>query len=677
MYVCVCMCVCVHVRVCAYVHACVCVWLILLTQPNQMSTLHHNDQHIIRYRREADVMKEENKRMRQEQVAAVKECTQLKKELENMENRLEKLSKVEEEYTSLQEVNRKLKQEADMLHEQFESLLVDKEELEFQNKDAMQALNEEREAKTVLETKLKEEFLRSPAHPSWEMEKEAATVGNLSNHTDSREHVLSQSTPAPGKTPRVLSTPYSPKRTPNLLSELQSSFMASVDLSELESLRQRCKEAENALAVLQKQKLALEERVASFTLLQTEAGTEAENIKEEHVKALGERDRMLETLKEEMLLKEDTLGQLRNKVSTTTAERLSMEIEVEGLKDELQRAKQSSAQEIEKLEDECTQERAKNMELKGHITVLEDKFTLLSNTTEKLESIIYSSHSEISSMADDLKALHRTVATLSTDGKLAIAGTKSPERNSFAEEQNSPAANQAQDSAPLSPFYSLELKQGKMSVPVHRESHSLQVIAKLHEQLRSVRSPLEKFTKSMLERSLAQSAKHIPIDAASVPEKSATSNRKNSLDFEATINKWKAKLSHKTEEITNLRAIMKARQTTAEVAISSLRSKLEGQARAYQTELTRLKHQLKVLKKERDEHKSLRGMYAKRCEDYVDDILRIKRENESLKLETDELMVSLKKTIQRKLDLSRELEEYKVELERNHNIPKQLGSSRI
>ena len=70
-------------------------------------------------------------------------------------------------------------------------------------------------------------------------------------------------------------------------------------------------------------------------------------------------------------------------------------------------------------------------------------------------------------------------------------------------------------------------------------------------------------------------------------------------------------------------------------------------------------------------------MYAKRCEDYVDDILRIKRENESLKLETEELMASLKKTIQRKLDLSRELEEYKVELERNHYIPKQLGSSRI
>ena len=624
-------------------------------------------------------MKEENKKMRQEQVAAVKECAQLKKELENVENKLEKLSKVEEEFTTVQEVNRTLKQEADMLREQFENLLVDKEELEFQNKDAMQALNEEREAKNVLETKLKEEFLRSPAHPSWEMEKEAATEGNLSNHSGNREHFLSQSTPPPGKTPRVYSTPYSPKRTPNLLSELQSSFMASVDLSELESLRQRCKEAENALAVLQKQKLALEERISSFTSLQTEAGTEADKIKEEYVKALGERDRMLETLKEEMLLKEDTIGQLRNKVSTTTAEKLSMEIEVEGLKDEMQRARQSSAQEIEKLEGECTQQHTKNMELKSHITTLEDKLTLHSRTTEKLESIIYSSHSEISSMADDLKALHRTVATLSTDGRLATAGTKSPKRNSFIEEQekNSPAANQAQDGVPVGQFYSLELKQGKTSVHVHRESHSLQAIVKLHEQLRSVRSPLEQFTKSMLERSLAQSAKHIPLDAASAPEKSVTSNRKNSLDFEATVNKWKAKLSHKTEEITNLRAIMKARQTTAEVAISSLRSKLEGQARAYQTELTRLKHQLKVLKKERDEHKSLRGMYAKRCEDYVDDILRIKRENESLKLETEELMASLKKTIQRKLDLSRELEEYKVELERNHYIPKQLGSSRI
>jgi len=39
--------------------------------------------------------------------------------------------------------------------------------------------------------------------------------------------------------------------------------------------------------------------------------------------------------------------------------------------------------------------------------------------------------------------------------------------------------------------------------------------------------------------------------------------------------------------------------------------------------------------------------------------------------------LSLKKTIQRKLDLSRELEEYRVEMERNHYIPQHLASSRI
>lgn len=636
-----------------------------------------------RYRREADAVKEENKRLRQEQTATVKENQQLRKEMEKLETRFEKLLKVEEECSNLQEVNRTLKQEAGMLQEQFENLLADKEELEYQNKEAMQALNEEREAKNVLEAKLKEESLRSPAHPSWAMEKESlnsvlnpAADENQNNHNDGREHFLSVSSPPPGKS-RVHSTPYSPKRAPSLLSELQTSFMASVDFSELESLRQRCKEAEDSITMLHKQKLALEEKVSSFSVQQAEASTEIDRTKEDYTKALGERDRVIEGLKEEMLIKEETIGQLRNKISMATSERESMKIEVDGLKDEMQRVRQSSKKEIEKVERECIQEQTRNVELKSQIGAFEDRTTLLSNTVEKLESIIYSSHSEILSMTDDLKTLHRTVATLGTDGRLAAAGVKnsSVEPNTEQEEKGDTA--QASNGAPVARFHSLELKQGKAAIRVHTESNSLQAIVKLHEQLRLVRSPLEQFTKSMLERSLAQSAKHISIDAASAGERSVTSSRKNSMDFEATVNKWKVKLSHKTEEITNLRAIMKARQTTADVAISSLRSKLEGQARAYQTELTRLKHQIKILKKERDEQKSLRGMYAKRCEDYVDEILKIKRENESLRLEVDEVMLSLKKTIQRKLDLSRELEEYRVEMERNHYIPQLLASSRI
>ena len=634
-------------------------------------------------------MKEDNKRLRQEQTGAVKENQQLRKEMEKLDTRFEKLLKVEEEYSNLQEVNRTLKHEADVLQEQFENVMADKEELEYQNKEAMQALNEEREAKNALETKLKEESLRSPAHPSWAMEKESlnpvlspAADGNQNNHNDGREQteqLLSVSSPPPGKS-RVHSTPYSPRRAPSLLSELQTSFMASVDFSELESLRQRCKEAEDSITMLHKQKLSLEETVSSFSLQQAEASTEIDRTKEDYAKALGVRDRMIEGLKEEMLLKEETLGQLRNKVSVTTSERESMKIEVDGLKDEVQRIRRSSKKEIEKVEGECILEQAKNVELKSQITAFEDRTALLSNTVEKLESVIYSSHSEILSMTDDLRTLHRTVVALGTDGRLAAVGAKNSSMepiNSAAEQEEKGDTRRASNGAPVAHFYSLDLKQDKTAIRVHTESNSLQAIVKLHEQLRLVRSPLEQFTKSMLERSLAQSAKHIPVDAASAAERSVTSSRRSSMDFEATVNKWKVKLSHKTEEITNLRAIMKARQTTADVAISSLRSKLEGQARAYQTELTRLKHQIKTLKKERDEHKSLRGMYAKRCEDYVDDILKIKRENESLRLEVDEVMLSLKKTIQRKLDLSRELEEYRVDMERNHYIPKLLGSSRI
>lgn len=147
--------------------------------------------------------------------------------------------------------------------------------------------------------------------------------------------------------------------------------------------------------------------------------------------------------------------------------------------------------------------------------------------------------------------------------------------------------------------------------------------------------------------------------------------------MEAIIGKWKAKVAHKTEEVSNLRAIMKARQTTSDVALSTLKSKLEGQERTYQTELARLKFQIKSLKKERDEGSSLKAMYAQRCEDYIDEMGRLKKEIHGLQMENEELLVSLKKTIQKKLDLSTQLEEYQIERERALHIPKLLLASRV
>lgn len=83
----------------------------------------------------------------------------------------------------------------------------------------------------------------------------------------------------------------------------------------------------------------------------------------------------------------------------------------------------------------------------------------------------------------------------------------------------------------------------------------------------------------------------------------------------------------KTEEVNNLKAIMKARAATTEVSVSSLRSKLEGQSCAYHTELTKLKYQQRMLKKEREEQHSQRMMC---CEDFSEEITKTKSEMEGL-----------------------------------------------
>ena len=625
-----------------------------------------------RHRRELDLLKEDNKRLRQEQSSTEKENQELHKQIDKHEKQIEKLSKFKEEYTSLAEVNRTLKQEAEEMHQHYESILTEKEDLECQTRETIAALNEEREAKDVLESRLKEESLRSPAHPSWALEKEVAILSldeNRNNHNGDR--FLTINGPI-DEAVRIHSTPLSGKKAPSLLSELQTSFMANVDSSELEALRRRCKEAEDSITALQREKLMLEERAAAFSVHQTEATSEIDRIEEEHTRLVSEREQTIQSLREDILIKEEMQDQLRNKLSAASAEKASMEIEVSGMKEEVQRIKQASLLEIEKIQKEHTQEQTKSVELKSQVTVLEDQMLLMSNTVEKLEGIIYSSHGELTSMTDDLRNLHKMVATLGADGTRSLSREISP----VARDSTVPG-----DGNELGPegglYYALELKHGKASVKVHDENHSLFAIVRLHEQIRSIRAPLEQFTKTMLERSLAQSAKHIPADSLTVADKLSASSRKNTIDIEAVVNKWKAKLSHKTEEVSNLRAIMKARQTTADVATSSLRSKLEGQARAYQTELTRLKHQVKLLKKDRDENISHRVMYAKRCEEYVDEISKTKRELENMKLNNDELMISLKKTIQRKLDLSRELEEYRIEQERLRHIPKLLESSRI
>ena len=626
------------------------------------------------------------KRLRQESNDTSREIDERKQEIDRLEKRVKKLNQFENDFPSLQEANRSLREENELLQAQYEGVLAEKEDLEHQNHETMIALNEERQEKTQLEIKIREDELRSPGTPSWAAEKEALNTtsptgrNNLNNHNSSFPFPPISPT-HPGK---ANSTPINPAKAPlrpSLLSELQKSLQASMSEPEVESLRQRVHEAEEVIAKMKKERVSLEETIASLTQAQSEYGSDAERMKEENA----HRVREMENVKEELLIKEEILGQLRNKLSTITAERTAMEIEVDGMKNEMKRVQETSMVEVERCRSEYMQEQEKTLELRGQVTILEDQVTLLTESLQKLENIICNSHHELASMTDDIHNMHKAVVSLVTDSKGAAGGAKNRSSTEITGREVGTAKGEAgAEVTPESPlagsFYTLQLKERKSTVQVHHESQALISITQLHDQLRSIRSPLEQFTKVMLERSLAHSAKHLPApDVKSGPEdrSSPASGRKNPQDGDTSLNKWRAKLAVKTEEVNNLRAIMKARATTTEVSISSLRSKLEGQARAYQTELTRLKHQLKMLKKEKEEQISQRSMYSKRCEELSNEITKLKREMESLRQDNSEVLTALKKTIQKKLDLSRELEEYKMEQERMKIIPKRLGSSRI
>lgn len=647
-----------------------------------------------RFKREVENFKEENRTLKHNSTLLTRETEELKNEAREQERRIEQLAKLEDECHRLQEEQAAMLKDSQALQEQFETVVMEKEDLEYQTQEAMQALSDERESRSLLEMKLSEDRRLSPINVHWgEGQRQAREeMGQLSSVSAEERDVQLTPSPPPRSeenfAEKFHSTPYTAggvrNPPPSLLSEIHDSFMGEGDKEELERLQGKLAEMEEMVCSVKNERKVLEENLMACSARESKQVKELESLKEKFAKEVCEKEQKVEELNQRVLIRDEQIEQLRSKLSKTTAEKTSMEIEVDGLDNEIQRIKAVSGLEIDKYQRESAQEQNKNVKLVSQIGVLEEQAAEYGKTIQTLENVMFNSHTELATMTEDIRSLQKVVGTLTVDVRPSpTATTKASVENGMPDTPNGdgnngilPALTNGGTGGDEERYYSLKIGKRKASVQVHEESNSLRAITNLREQLKLVRSPLEQFTKTMLERSLMHSAKHAPPSSSSSPDPTGT-NRKNTLDLEATISKWKSKFMHKTEELNNLRSIMKARATTAEVATSSLRSKLEGQARTYQTELTKLKYQIKILKKEKDEHLSLRTMYAKRCDDYIDEITRVKKETESLQQEYDSLYVCLEKTIKRKLELSTELEEYKMEQERQVLIPKRLESSRV
>ena len=605
-----------------------------------------------RLKREMDYQKEELQSRRRGELNAQGELNHYKKESERLYGDLEKLMWYKQEYTSLTHANDSLKQDFSGLQEQFESIMCEKAELEAEHQEVIKALNVEREARNEFTQHLQEDALHSPTQLSWAQQ----SAGHLFDGLSPKPASPNQSNHA------FHSTPHAAVKSagPSLLSELQSSLIS--DTAELDSVRQSLREAEEDIKRLHTMRAQLEEKVYSMS-------TVAEQQIESHRKELEERGAEVTAMKEELVDKSEQIGKLKSKLTAVTGEKATIEIELDGLRDELERDRAAGKIKMEKYNKEIQDDQKRIEDMQRQSTQLRESLSVSTNQVERLEVILANSSEGLVAMRDEVTSLLGMVVSVNQDGQQQIVNGNTPSHS-----------ENVSDTSPHD-TYIVTVQGGKQSLSVHVESHTLLSVLQVWDQLRLLRGPLEQFTRSILQRSLAVSTRHISTSTEKMLDDGG--NQRVS-DLETEMNKLKSKLATRSEEANQLRTIMKARQTTQEVTISSLRSKLDGQQRAHETEVTQLKHKIKTLRKERDDQISLGAMTSRRCQEQFEEIGRVKKKMEELRAENEKVKndnklsnMYLERAIKQKLQISVLLEQYQEEEERTRVIPMALSASRV
>lgn len=636
-----------------------------------------------RLKKEVSTTSEELRGYKKRETGMEGELDSLRHELERTRPKLAQMSQYKQELHNLSEANQSLQSELASLQEHYDSILHEKDDLEQQTKEVYEALNEEREAKSILETKLQIDKFVTPNRVGV-----AGGVARLKRPLVSDDVVATSSVPT-SPTAIQNSTPFTAHASnemPSLLSELENSLLPPQETDHTHLMS----ELEDKNSLLVEEKEQLEKQVVAIL-------SDIDKWKSKYQEVVHSHEAELSSLKDELEAKKEIVNQLNNKSNSLNREKVALEIEIEGLKDEITRIKESSQNQNEQLVKELTDEQTKSGDLKSRISEMEEKLTSALLKGERSEIILLQSRKELLLMKEGIHNLHRTI-------------------NSLQQQQTQSKA--LQDNISNQDTYTLVIGEGeegkKQSIVINRESQALVEVIQLRDLLQQVRAPLESFTKNMLQDSLKNSTEQ-PLhtngitsnsgDTASLMNSPSQSPRKPPLssngikledeslsagrpndnkELEGIVTKLRARLANRMEEVNQLRTIMKARQTTVEVTVSSLKSKLEGQARSHEAEIGQYKNKLKSLRKERDEQTSLCALTSKRCQEYLGEISKLKRkiddarsESNRLRSEAKLLDVYLQRAIKQKLDISQKLERYQEEEERNRVIPLTLSASRV
>lgn len=601
-----------------------------------------------RLREKAKLLEEESTQQRES-------YTDLNKELERMREKMNEKGDVVKSNEALKSTIEGLRADLEDAHQRLLLLEEEREELQLHVQDTTEALNDEREAKVILEDRLRD-YSTGPSLAS-----EPGIVGSATSpslHADLSPSASAGNGPystLPVHPPSFHSSPLhtqDPRRStprPHSLFEELNHSTSSND-SAVQSLQAEVKELRQKLVLAEAERQRLEEKVSNLTRqLAAEKQGDVET---------GSLLRRVRELEDQVATKEAMVEQMRRKVEESSKKNAQSESEIDRLSSSLEEAKKLMAAEVGEKKEEVANKEKEMAALLSSLEELREEARQREGMGKTLETVITNTENEAKLLSGELKKFLVSIrnAQVNRGAKVsdaAIERMTSPDLPTKIAESSS----------------RLKLWHSAVEVEVQEERRCLLSVLSAKDLVQCLREHLESFKKALLEATIT-AAKSQPSAAAA-----AASDREEQTELETA--KLNSKLKAKIEEVDNLKIILRARTATQEVVISQLKSKLESETKANQSEHVRLRYELRRLEAQCKEQLHVIATYESTLREYATKFQQMKQDYYRLKDDKEELEMYLNATIKKKIELAEKLEEFEIERERCVAIPQYIGATRV
>lgn len=581
----------------------------------------------------------------------------LNKDLDRMREKMSEKGDLMKSNETLKYNIEGLRAELEEAHQRLQLLEEEREELQLHVQDTTEALNDEREAKGILEDRLRDystgpslasepgivgPTTSSSIHADFSHLSPSLSVGNGRNST------------LPVHPPNFHSSPHHTldvqQNTPgarSLFEELNHS--TSSNDSALQSLQAEVKELHERLVQVEEEKQKLEKKLGSLNHILT-----AEKKGDMEASSLSRRVRELE---DQVATKEAMLEQMRRKVEDSSMKNAQNESEIDRLSSSLEEAKKLMAAEVGEKKEEVANKEKELATLLASLEELREEVRQREGMGKTLEAVITNTENEAKLLSGELKKFLVSIRN-------AQVNRVSKGSEGAAERVTSPDL----PAQLVEPSSRLKLWHSAVEVEVQEEKRCLLSVLGAKELVQCLREPLESFKKAMLEATLTAAKPQTSTAAAAIDKDEQT---------ELETGKLNSKLKTKIEEVDNLKIILRARTATQEVVISQLKSKLESETKANQSEQVRLRYEIRRLEAQFKEQLHVIATYESTLSEYATKFQQMKHEYYHLKDDKEELEMYLNATIKKKIELAERLEEFEIERERRVTIPQHIGATRV